>query len=294
MQRIINPKNYLTFVKNQNAFIIATKVKDCDNSLLSKLGFSTPLIVDESIIPNPITGKTNENLNGKVIVRNDLEPNEPYRRLFHWKCTDWNGDEHEGYTIKVRYRYPRQYLPAYNESMTIRKDSQNELWICSDILSIDNMPRVKFVMNLFANTFSTFEVLEKDLCLTKKIIKQNFWFLKPGTLTKDELEKVICQGNKNKSAENIKAWERYQTIEPFMVTNDIMVGSQGFYGYYAVKTKNYWVLESNKVNNATYLFDDMWKEYVKLDKQKVLKGKLCKKRVYHTNNWKQEISSILK
>lgn len=294
MKRIICPKNYLTFVKDQNSFIVATRVKNCNSNLLEKLGFSIPLKVNESIKPNPITGKTNENINGKIVVRKDLAPNEPYIRVFHWKCTDWNGDEHEGFTTKVKYRYPRQHLPAYNESMTIREDSQNELWICSDALSIDDLPRVKFVMNLFANTFHTFEILEKDLSLAKKIIKQNFWFLRPGTINREDLEKIICQGNKNKSAESIKAWERFQTIEPFMVANEIMVGSQGFYGYYAVKTKNYWVLESNKINNATYLFDDNWSDYVKFDKQQVIHGKLCQKRIYHTQNWKQDIVNILK
>lgn len=63
-----------------------------------------------------------------------------------------------------------------------------------------------------------------------------------------------------------------------------MIGSQSFHGYYAIKTKKYWVVESNYTNNATYIFDENWEKYVKLTKQEVINNDLCIQRLYHNEN----------
>lgn len=294
MKYIINVDKYIYKCKN-NKIVIAKVVKEEDLSILEKIGFSSPLTFNESITPRASYNKlTLENVNGKEIIRKDLPRDEEYVQSVHWKRIDWGGYEHEGDNLVTRFRYRREYSSAFNEKLNLIKNSEGETIICSNPFLTEDKQRIKFVINLFLSIFGEFEVLDETLKF-QKIEKKNFTFLRPGELTKEQLKTIIGNNRKkSNSAENTLILQRFEFLNKFNELDTIMVGNQGFYGYYAIKTKNFWVVECNFINNATYLFDDKWEEYVKLTKQEVINGNLCLKRVYHNQNWEKEMSTLLK
>ncbi len=294
MKHIINVDRYIYKCKDKK-IVIAKIVKEEDLPVLKKIGFSVPLIINESITPNSNYNKlTLENVNGKEIIRKDLPRDEEYVQSVHWKTIDWGGYEHEGDSLVTRLRYRREYCKAFNEKLNILKNSEGHIIVCSNEFTVENKERIKFVINLFLSIFGEFQVIDESLNFPK-IEKKNFVFLRPGELSKDQLKAIIGNNNKKlNSAENNLIWQRFEFLNKFNELDKIMVGEQGFHGYYALKTKNYWVVECNFTNNATYLFDDKWEDYVKLTKQQVINANLCKKRVYHNNNWETEMSQLLK
>ena len=236
----------------------------------------------------------NMETNGKEIIRKDLPRDEEYVQSIHWKTIDWGGYEHEGDSLITRYRYRREYSLAFNESLSITKNSDDQIIVCSNLFNIDDKERIKFVINMFLSIFGEFCIVDEMLKF-QKVEKKNFTFLRPGNITKEQLKAFI--GNCRKkldSAENNLILQRFEFLNKFNILDTIMVGNQGFYGYYAIKTRNYWVVECNYINNATYLFDEKWEDYVKLTKQEVISGNLCKKRIYHNLNWEDELIKLLK
>ena len=294
MKYIINVDKYIYKSKN-NKIVIAKMVKEEDRSILEKIGFSAPLTFNESITPKTNYNKlTLENVNGKEIIRRDLPRDEEYVQSVHWKRVDWGGYEHEGDRLVTRLRYRREYSLAFNEKLNLIKNNDGQILVCSNSLPVDDKERIKFVINLFLSIFGEFQVVDETLKF-QRIEKKNFTFLRPGELTKEQLKTIIGNNRKKlNSAENNLILQRFEFLNKFNELDTIMVGNQGFYGYYAIKTKKFWVVECNYINNATYLFDDKWEEYVKLTKQEVINGNLCKTRVYHTQNWEEEITTLLK
>ena len=294
MKYVVNVDKYIYKLKDKN-LVIAKIVKQEDLPILEQIGFSTPLKINESITPKTNYNRlTLENVNGKEIVRKDLPRDEEYVQYLHWKRTDWGGYEHEGDCMVIRRRYRREYSLAYNQKLNLAENSIGQTIVCSDPIMIDDKLRIKFVINLFLSIFGEFYVVNEKLQF-QKIEKLNFTFLRPGELTKEQLKTILCNANKKQNkTENEFILQRFEFLNSFNVGDTIMVGDQGFYGYYAIKTKNFWVVECNYLNNATYLFDDNWKEFVKLTKQEVINGNLCKKRICHNKNWKKDMSALLK
>ena len=294
MKYIINVDKYIYQYKDKKIVIVKI-IQEEDLSILENIGFSVPLVFNERITPKSDYNKlTCENVNGKEIIRKDLPRDEEYVQVVHWKTIDWGGYEHEGVSLVTKLRYRREYKKAFNENLSITKNSVGQTIVCSNQFSVEDKDRIKFVINMFLSIFGEFQIVDERLNFYT-IEKKNFIFLKPGELTKEQLKGIICNSKrKNDSAKNALIWQRFEFLNKFNLTDKIMVGNQGFYGYYAIKTKNFWVVECNYVNNATYLFDDKWEEYVQLTKQEVINGNLCYKRIYHNKDWEDEMNKILK
>lgn len=292
MEYIKNVDKYLNPYKNLDKITIAKVVKQEDLPILQKLGFTIPLVQNEAIVPNPINRLTLENIEGKCIIRKDLSQDEPYEQTIHWKTVDWGGHEHYGYSTIIRYRYRREYAQAFNVEFIIRKNSKEEYYVCSNIINVAEKDKIKFIINLFLSIFRDFLILDEKLngLVIKKL---NFTFLRPGILSREKLREILDKRKKQEPIENSIVLDRFDFLNQYNDTDTIMVGHQGFYGYYAIKTKRYWVVECNFMNNATYLFDDKWEQYVQLTKQQVINGGLCVKRVYHNSNWESEMSRLL-
>lgn len=297
MRHIRNIYKYLAKIQNNSSFYIAHYLEEHEIEILDKIGFSKEIIENEIIIPNSqFNFLTYENVNGKEIIRKDLPQDEKYYQYVHWKTKDWGGYEHEGHTYVEKKRYRREYTIPFNTKIMLMKNENGQIYIISEMLKKDetNSELIKFVMNLFLSIFDDFVVLNDSLKVPAKINKLNFTFLRPGTYTRDEIKEHIKIKNKDvNDIENIAVYERFDYLNGFNETGEIMIGNQSFHGYYAIKTKKYWVLESNYTNNATYLFDDNWEEYVKLTKQEVINNNLCIQRLYHNENWKRNIRRLL-
>ena len=74
----------------------------------------------------------------------------------------------------------------------------------------------------------------------------------------------------------------------------VAIGEGGFNGYliYGFKDKDFVILESNELGNATYILDNDWEQISKLTKAQILNSNLEKDRYIHTSKWKEKISSL--
>ena len=78
--------------------------------------------------------------------------------------------------------------------------------------------------------------------------------------------------------------------------DEIYIGKQGFRSYvaYIFKTKDLAVLESIKLDNATYVFDLDWQQLSQMTKAQILQSKLHRQRIIHTQSWEDRIRRLLR
>lgn len=67
----------------------------------------------------------------------------------------------------------------------------------------------------------------------------------------------------------------------------LYIGDEGFWGYvvYAFPTRNLYVFESNRIDNATYVFRGNWEVASRLTKAEIISGNLHDARIIHTEHW---------
>ena len=69
----------------------------------------------------------------------------------------------------------------------------------------------------------------------------------------------------------------------------------GFNGYVIMgfTKKNLYLLESAYYGNATYIFDEDWRDLSKMTKAKILNENLQKDRIIHREGWEENIKELL-
>jgi hypothetical protein len=74
------------------------------------------------------------------------------------------------------------------------------------------------------------------------------------------------------------------------------VGTQNFAGYvvYGFSRLDLYIFECDVTGNATYIFRGDWELASKLTKTEILTGNLQEARLFHTENWRQNIQSFLR
>lgn len=297
MAKIRNIKKHLNGVKIGDNFYVVHYITNDEISILEKIGFSKNIVENEIIIPNSqFNSMTRENVEGKEIIRKDLPRDEKYYQFIHWKIKDWGGYEHEGYNYVTKCRYRREYTIPFYVKIMLLKNEKDQIYVASESLCNNdiNNEKIKFTINLFLSIFNDFTIFDNSLRIPTKVKKLNFTFLRPGTYTRDEIKKYIKISNKKENnIENIALYDRFDYLNTFNETGEIMIGNQSFQGYYAIKTKKYWIVESNYANNATYIFEENWEECIKLTKQEVINNSLYIKRFYHNENWQKNIKQLL-
>ena len=293
---VINPFRYTQDFKAGEKIAICLPIEDVPEAHLGEIGFSLPLQINESVVPTyGLNQKTIDNCDGEIVLRKDL-PLEPYYVETPYTVTDWGGYEHSGVNYIRRERYQREYKDAFNISLSICK-AKDKLYVSAPpiTLSEENKEKIKFTMNLMLSLFGDFVVLTNLFESAPKILRKNYEILRPGTKSPSEMKRILGEisGSDNSKEYASFLYGRMLHLLQYSVDETITVGTQGFRGYYAIKTKKYFVLECCYTGNATYLFglDQDWESITRFTKQEVILGSLCKKRIYHNKSWKRSISA---
>lgn len=85
---------------------------------LSIAGFEDYTEAGYQLIPSQIGKITSFNVNGKEVKRVDL-PMEPQPIEYFTKWKDWHGHEHSGIQTRMIDMYPREYIEAPEERLTM-------------------------------------------------------------------------------------------------------------------------------------------------------------------------------
>lgn len=292
-KRIVNVDNVLLEFKQDEEVIIMLNHLERFEKLLKEIGFQT--IEDgNSVLPTVKGSVSRHNANGIYKLLRDL-PKETYtisRDILAFGKYD---------TTATFYhkRFQRELIDAPSQELYIDLDKDNKKFLSAFPIKMNekNKPLIKHTINLFLEIFKECQVVDKNLISRVKtsIIRLNWNLLPKGKMSWEELEKYLEKNiNEKSTKKKQEIYARINYINSFE-PDFIATGNGGFNDYIVLglADKNLYILENRKPQNATYIFEKNWEDLTKLTKAEILKEKLQKRRLIHTENWKLEIKKIL-
>ena len=244
-----------------------------------------------SLLPSATGPHTDFNVNGKKIVRKDLE--KEVRIIEHdYHIVDWHGTDFYGSCYEHRMCYQVETILPPCEELIIE-----EKIIRSRKLYKSDKDSIKHVINMFLEIFGICEILNTEFQpISSQVIRQIPWtILPPGKypweMVQDRLKHCFATVHK----EEKYTIERRHKIITMYEPSFVAVGEYGFSGYivYGYPDKDLYIFESNEIGNATYIFKGKWEDASKLTKRDIISGALCYRRFIHADNWEKNISECM-
>lgn len=296
--RIRNIDNVLAeFAEGEEVLVILNDAKKYED-ILKSIGFDT-INVGDSVLPKAKGNVSSYNANGKFRLLRDLPKERIYISQIR-NVEDWHGTSHTIYPLIPYNRFQRELIDAPSQELYILKDKDDKEIVCSDLIknTEENKLLIKHIINLFLEIFKECQVVDKDLISRIKTpIKKLNWNLLPkGKMPWNQLEKYLDENQDIQASKNSKEiYARINYINSFE-PNFIATGNGGFNDYIVLgfEDKNLYLLENRKPQNATYIFENNWEELTQFTKADILRGKLQKGRLIHTESWKDNIKEYLK
>ena len=139
---------------------LAHRILDDMTDLLSAIGFDKEPSAGDYLIPEVVGKISALNAHGKEIIRKDL-PLEPQPRSYYRTWKDWHGQEHSGIQTRDIDMYPREYQPAFEETLHVIEIGGDK-YIATDSMELNdsNESRNIHLSNLMLECFGSFEVLD--------------------------------------------------------------------------------------------------------------------------------------
>lgn len=293
----------MNFLQIEGRFLIGKNINEFTDDRLIELSDRILWKDGEAFLPSKL-GKASEiNADGKVIIRRDL-PKETVSQELEYTRFEFHGPdkiEVEDSTWRHYKRFVRERLPAPN-AMLKCISSNDEKFLMIDCDSKDDYDLLLHKLNLALEVFkSEFEIHipAKDgfVAVPTQFKFVNWQILPSGERAKEEMISLIKKTISSNLRKTVKpiVEKRLSTIANYK-PDTIAIGVGGYKGYvaYNFSNKKISVLESDYVNNATYVFDiGNWEELSKLSKTEVIESNLAKQRIIHDPSWKSAIYELL-
>ncbi|OOM05694.1 hypothetical protein [Clostridium saccharobutylicum] len=270
-------------------------------NILSKLGFSDELYIGETLLPGDVGPVSRKNANGDYIIHRD-RPKEKHSRMIEWTYKQWSGKgETKEVTdsTEIEYeRYQRTFIPPKGIEFAIMEKDDEKILVSPEFkVGNEEDEELVLAINILLEAFGECEVVDthNNPILLPKVIRLNWEVLPKGKypwkIQKERLELFLNKANGNNRAVIEKRIEEINKYKP----DFIAVGTAGFGGYIVLgfDDKNLYVLESIKVNNATYILKNDWESISMLTKSEILDNNLHKARIIHDRYWYREIAKLL-
>ena len=288
--RINNPRRYLYALHRGDKFYVAATLSAEDISRLQLYGITPDGIAR---IPVPHRSATQLNAEGKWVRLRNL-PKEIRLFVHAYHLVDWHGNDHYGTCIQERWCYQRELIPP-TELAFIIEDGV----LYSPLLenSEEDIDRIKVAMNTLLEMIGHCEIRTADKAPALPPVQQvevPWEILRAGTRDlsewKNYVDKTVERKPKAQQVEICRRHEHLMEIGPEFC----VLGAQNFFGYvvYGFPALNLYIFESNGINNATYAFRGNWETASMLTKMEVLAGGLQEARIYHTDQWHENIGRL--
>ncbi|WP_455126911.1 hypothetical protein [Pseudoramibacter alactolyticus] len=290
--RIFSIDKYLGFINKDKKIYICVPFNEENFDTLKTKSEIKEYEIGRKTLPIVCGPITRFNCHGKEIVHKNKEKEDRvFERDYH--VVDWHGNDHYGTCFQTRKCYPKTIIDPPLEEIIL-----DSAVIRSDLISVSDKDRLVHVVNMFLELFGYCEVLdETENPINKDIkIKTISWkILPPGKYPWDKAEKELENYFKNATLKNKRVLKNRHKAISDNNPDFMAIGQDSFNGYvvYGFIAKNLYVFESNRINNATYIFKGKWEETSKLTKRDVIKGRLCYKRLIHSEEWNEKIDNIL-
>ncbi len=188
--------------------------------------------------------------------------------------------------------YPIVEEPPYGIELCLTNDQNGDCYIICVLNNEIRANHIKEALNLMLEIFGFCYIYDKEIQNTNKmsIRRCNWEILPPGEMPSRIIERQFRERGLDEDrfdVARLKKLEMYSAVE-------IVEGICGFKGYYAFVFRDYCVLESITVGNATYIIpSDNWEARSQMTKQELLYENLVIKRIVHKKMWKAEIGELL-
>lgn len=289
--RVFNPARYLYALQPGDDFYIATPLTEEDYPRLEAYGLQKDA---PARIPIPTRSATLQNADGKWKVRRDL-PKEPRYFTHTYHIIDWHGTSHSGICCQERMCYPRELIPPTELAFVIEGGV-----LYSPLLTntVECLEKIQIAMNVALEMLGRCEIWTAARAPVLPPIKQvevPWEILRAGTRVRDEWEQYIRTVAERKSeSQRVVIRQRHEQLWE-MCPDFCVLGTQNFWGYvvYGFTSCNLYVFECNEVNNATYVFKGDWTSASRLTKTQVLAGNMHEARIFHTENWCENLRKLV-
>lgn len=280
--------------------VLAVRMNAQTVQMLKRLGLQIPPAVNASILPGVIGPITRFNAEGKHLVQKE-QPKETAYRHIEWSWEQWNGPYTETVTEvrEVPYeRYPRLFVPPPSVELCVVLTLEDEVLVATAPFDIASLPveDVCHRINLMLEIFGSCEVLNENLSkIVQAPITRIRWQLlpkgiRPWNQLEKELEDVIEAQPKGNQGALIYRLKTINDKKP----DTVQIGLGGFKDYvvFGFTGKNLYILESPKLDNATYVFGNDWDVLAQLTKSELIAGNLAQARLIHRNDWETQLNNL--
>ena len=277
---------------------LAISIDDVPEDTRLKLGFNSSLSVGDSLMPSAIERFTRFNANGKEIKRIDL-PKEPKSFMCYGTTTDWQGGTHSRVQSRTVKMYPREYIDAPSERIQVI-DIDGLKYIATNELNLidEDEERNIHLCNLMLECFSEFEIFDIN---SWEIVGPKLKILQWDVLPKGKYpwkvsSKIVKGLTELLPPKDQEVIEHRMKIISRHNPDFLASGRGGFSGYfvYGFETKGKNVLESNHLDNATYVFESDWENVSQLTKNEIINSDITHNRVIHNKMWAGALVRALK
>ena len=293
---------YLSHLPEGKKYYLGVRVRPEHARRLATLGFSSPLVIGERLLP-PVRGAASRrNANGFDIVHRDRPKETAYRQI-SWTYSQWHGDRQVEVT-EVKdvpyYRYPRTNVPPYAIELVISPDPAGAHCIVTGPFknTDDQTALATNTANMLVEQFGSFEVLDSSMSPSAQVpVRRLNWKLlptgkNPWKTAWPSLETVI-EKSRGKSREVVTA--RFKQVGKYS-PEFIAIGLGGFDDYvvFGFPSKGVCVLESRFTNNATYVLAHAnWEVVSQMTKAQILSASAHEERLIHDRNWFAALTDVL-
>ncbi|WP_374619369.1 hypothetical protein [Pandoraea sp.] len=293
---------YLSHIPDGQEYYLGVQLLPEHTRRLEALGFSSPAVVGERVLPPARGPASRRNANGFDIVHRD-QPMETAYRQISWTYSQWHGKEKVEVTqvTDVPYnRYPRTRVAPYSIEFVLSTAPHGRHCIVTGpFRRVDTATVVATnTANMLVEQLGAFEVLDSSMSPSADIpVRRLNWRLLPAgenpwATAWPALENFIRKG-RGKSRQVIAA--RFETVGEFN-PEFIAVGLGGFGDYvvFGFPSKGICVLESCYTNNATYVLSHAnWEAISQMTKAQILEASAHEIRLIHDRAWFEAIAEVL-
>lgn len=301
-KRILNLAAHLPLALKGKKLYVANETHNLSEQEILRTGLSFPVVMGETVLPSVIGPATRFNAKGKEIPLRG-EPKETRYREMEFTRTEWRGRDTVEVTscVWIPYqRYPRKIKQPPGIELQISKLNDGVQNIVSGPFDYGDkvsdgllLSAINVHLELFG-TCSIFDNEAKPINI-QKVIRINWLLLPRGKMPWERMRVYLERSTDSKKpkakAAVLRRFEQINVLEPDFTA----VGNAGFHGYvvFGFTKKNLFVLESQNVNNAIYVFGKGWAVLSQMTKAQILDSKSHEARIIHQPNWFKKLHQLL-
>lgn len=293
-KRIRNIDNYLIGIQDDEEFFVSICFNTLNKTKIQNTGLSIPPIIGEQILPKIVGPISRFNANGGFCKLKDKPKEICYREI---SVKDWHGNYHNVYIPYNRFR--RKAIPPYGIEIKTIENNDN-IYLVSPKLcrNEENCGLIKHVINLFLELFGSCEILNSTFLAPLSAIpttRVNWKILPEGEYPWERIAEI--SGNiKSQSVGKARIQEQNINYVLKFKPQRLIYGAGGFRGYliFEFPEKQLYVMENVIYGNATYIFENDWKQFSQLTKAEIINNRLQKERFEHRDDWESHINKLLK